>query len=67
MRIGDDMKLFKWVHDFRWIEKLTGLRVVIMLSTYEHGYKRGEKKEEPVVAEQTNLFNEENRGRGGAV
>jgi hypothetical protein len=32
-----------------------------MVSTYEHGYKRGEKKEEPVVAEQTNLFYEGNQ------
>jgi hypothetical protein len=55
------MKLFKWTHDFRWIEKLTGLRVVIMLSTYEHGYKRGEKRGVAVVAEQTRLIFPENQ------
>lgn len=34
------MKFFKWSHDFRLLEKLTGFRVVIMISNHRHGYKK---------------------------
>jgi hypothetical protein len=37
------MKLFKLTHDFRWIEKIFGVRVFVMVSTFPHGYRRGEK------------------------
>jgi hypothetical protein len=46
------MKLFKWKFEI----KLFCLHIFLSVSTYRYGYKRGEKKVEPVETEQTNLF-----------
>ena len=46
------MKLFKRKFEL----KLFGIHIVLSVSTYRYGYKRGDKKEDPVVAEQTDLF-----------
>jgi hypothetical protein len=51
------MKLFKRKFEFNFF----GIRIVIMASTYPHGYRRGDKvKQEPVDAEQINLFSDGN-------
>jgi hypothetical protein len=47
------IKLFKRKIEFRFF----GIRIVVMLSTYRYGYKRGEKVEVVANTEQTNMFN----------
>jgi hypothetical protein len=49
------MKLFKRKYEF----KIFGIRIVIILSTYRYGYKRGEKLKKP-DENQMELFPVEN-------
>lgn len=50
------MKPFKKIFTFHWLEKLTGVRIYIFLSSYRHGYKRGEPVGDvPIDAEQVDI------------
>lgn len=50
------MKPFKLKIEPRWFERLTGFRLVIFLSSYRHGYKRGEPVNDiPIDAEQVDI------------